>query len=34
MLSNYQRGLRQGREVGRHREIDPSEASYVNQEHA
>lgn len=34
MLSNYQRGLRQGREVGRHRGIDPSEAPYVNQEHA
>ena len=33
MLSNYQRGLRQGREAGRHQQ-DSDGTSYVNQEHS
>jgi hypothetical protein len=33
MLSSYQRGLRQGREAGRHREKETDE-TYANQEHS
>jgi hypothetical protein len=33
MLANYQRGLRQGREAGRHQQ-DSDGTTYVNQEHS
>jgi signal transduction histidine kinase len=34
MLSSYQRGLRQGREAGRHRHQDSDDPTYANQEHS
>jgi signal transduction histidine kinase len=34
MLASFQRGLRQGREAGRHRHNDHDESPYANQEHA
>src|SRR5262249_32003510 len=33
MLASYQRGLRQGREAGRHRQTE-SDETYANQEHS